>query len=64
MTRPKTAGLRRNLAVAMGNRLPAGAIADLTVAGEDRASVDAPEVGEHVEWARAQVMARTDVGAD
>jgi epoxyqueuosine reductase len=44
-------GLRRNLAVAIGNAGDADAVAALCVPSEDRPSAEDPMVLEHVEWA-------------
>jgi epoxyqueuosine reductase len=54
MRRAKLAGLRRNLAVAIGNSGNAAAIANLDAGTSDRASVADPMVQEHVAWARAR----------
>ena len=54
MTRAKTAGLRRNTAVALGNA--GGSVSRLDVAGEDRASVESEGVQSHVRWARARLL--------
>jgi epoxyqueuosine reductase len=54
MTRPKLTGLRRNLAVAIGNSSDADAIAALAEASEDRPTVDDELVQEHVRWARTR----------
>ena len=51
MTRAKLAGLRRNLAVAIGNSGDPEAVAALAVASEDRPSADDPMVEEHIRWA-------------
>lgn len=51
MTRAKLTGLRRNLAVAIGNSGDADAIADLSETSDDRPSADDPMVREHIEWA-------------
>jgi epoxyqueuosine reductase len=51
MTRAKLTGLRRNLAVAIGNSGDPDAIAAVAVASEDRPSADDPMVEEHVRWA-------------
>jgi epoxyqueuosine reductase len=55
MTRAKVAGLRRNLAVAVGNSGDAGAIAALDADVADRPSLADPVVREHIAWARAQL---------
>jgi epoxyqueuosine reductase len=54
MTRAKVTGLRRNLAVAIGNSGNADAIDALETDSADRPSVTDALVQEHVEWARAQ----------
>jgi epoxyqueuosine reductase len=54
MTRAKITGLRRNLAVAIGNSGDAEARAVLDETSIDRPSADDPMVAEHVEWARRQ----------
>jgi epoxyqueuosine reductase len=54
LTRAKLAGLRRNLAVAIGNSGDPDAVAALAVPYADRPSVDDPIVQEHVEWALAR----------
>jgi epoxyqueuosine reductase len=59
MSRAKLVGLRRNLAVAIGNSGDADAIASLAVASEDRASADDPLVEEHVCWAIANYQGTT-----
>ena len=51
MTRAKLSGLRRNMAVALGNSRQEEAIAALAEDGEDRPSSNDPLVREHVEWA-------------
>jgi epoxyqueuosine reductase len=51
MRRAKLTGLRRNLAVAIGNCGDPEAVASLAVPFADRASVDDPMVQEHVDWA-------------
>jgi epoxyqueuosine reductase len=58
MTRAKLAGLRRNLAVAIGNSGDAGAVEALsdTAAGPDRQSVADDLVQEHVRWALHAVV--------
>ena len=54
MTRAKVAGLRRNLAVAIGNSGEPEAIDSLDADHADRPSLDDVLVREHVEWGRAQ----------
>jgi epoxyqueuosine reductase QueG len=55
MTRAKLTGLRRNLAVAIGNAGDADARAALDEeAGQDRPSAADPMVREHIDWARRQ----------
>ena len=51
MTRAKLVGLRRNLAVAMGNSRDPAALAALLQHDADRPSVADPLVQEHVAWA-------------
>jgi epoxyqueuosine reductase len=51
MTRAKLAGLRRNLAVAIGNSSDPEALAALREPPGDRASLADPMVQEHVAWA-------------
>jgi epoxyqueuosine reductase len=51
MTRAKIAGLRRNIAVAIGNSTDPQAIAALQEEGDDRPSTRDPIVREHIEWA-------------
>jgi epoxyqueuosine reductase len=51
MTRAGLRGLRRNLAVAIGNSGDADAIAALVVPAPESPSIDDPIVQEHVEWA-------------
>jgi epoxyqueuosine reductase len=58
MTRAKLTGLRRNLAVAIGNSGDASAIASLDEGDEARPSVTDPIVREHVAW--AQRVSRAD----
>jgi epoxyqueuosine reductase len=63
MTRAKLTGLRRNLAVAIGNSGDPDAIAALAVASEDRPSAEDPIVEEHIRWAITKYEgadARTD----
>jgi epoxyqueuosine reductase len=52
MTRAKLTGLRRNLAVAIGNSGDPDAIAALAAPEDDRPSAGDPMVQEHVRWAR------------
>ena len=53
MTRPRLTGLRRNLAVGLGNSSDPGAVAGLEEdPPRDSPSRDDPMVREHVEWAR------------
>jgi epoxyqueuosine reductase len=54
MTRAKLAGLRRNLAVAIGNSGDADAIDALEADSADRPSLADTLVAEHIAWARAQ----------
>jgi len=54
MTRAKVAGLRRNIAVAIGNSGDADAIDALDTDGGDRPSLVDALVREHVDWARSQ----------
>jgi epoxyqueuosine reductase QueG len=54
MTRAKLAGLRRNIAVAIGNSGDAQAIDGLDTEGADRPSLADALVREHVDWARSQ----------
>jgi epoxyqueuosine reductase len=51
LKRAKLDGLRRNLAVAIGNAGDAEAVAALCLPNEDRPSAETPLVREHVEWA-------------
>jgi epoxyqueuosine reductase len=57
MTRARIAGLRRNLAVAIGNGGDPDALASLFVPDEDRPSVEEPLVQEHIRWARDKMQA-------
>jgi len=52
MTRAKLAGLRRNVAVAIGNSGDPDAVIALDEPHDDSPSADDPLVREHVEWAR------------
>jgi epoxyqueuosine reductase len=52
MTRARLSGLRRNLAVAIGNSGDPAALAALDEHSDDRPSADDPVVQEHVLWAR------------
>jgi len=63
MTRAKLVGLRRNLAVAIGNSGEEEAIAALREHDADRPSVDDSMVQEHVEWALKNRAVRRDEGA-
>jgi epoxyqueuosine reductase len=54
MTRAKLSGLRRNIAVAIGNSGDESVIAVLDEGSDDRPSVSDPMVQEHVAWARAR----------
>lgn len=54
MTRAKVTGLRRNLAVAIGNSGDAEAIETLDVDIGDRPSLHDPLVREHIDWALTQ----------
>ena len=54
MTRAKIAGLRRNIAVAIGNSGDAGAIDALDSDGDDRPSLADALVREHIDWAQRQ----------
>jgi epoxyqueuosine reductase len=51
MTRAKVAGLRRNVAVAIGNSGDAAALAALQESNPDRPSADEGMVREHIAWA-------------
>lgn len=54
LTRARVAGMRRNVAVAIGNSGDPEAVAALAVPYADRPSVDDPMVQEHVNWALAR----------
>jgi epoxyqueuosine reductase QueG len=58
MTRTKLGGLRRNLAVAIGNSGDAAAIGSLDESTADRPSATDPLVREHIAWARSRVSNR------
>jgi epoxyqueuosine reductase len=58
MTRAKLVGLRRNLAVAMGNSTDPEVRVALDEPVGDRPSLDDPVVHEHVVWARKRVAGR------
>jgi epoxyqueuosine reductase len=55
MTRAKLAGLRRNVAVALGNSGTAAAADALAGRSSDRPSLDDPLVQRHVAWARGMI---------
>jgi epoxyqueuosine reductase len=59
MTRAKLTGLRRNLAVAIGNSGDADALAALEEPTTDRPAADDPMVRDHVQWALARSTGRT-----
>ncbi len=54
MTRAKLVGLRRNLAVAIGNSGGAQALAALGEHDVERPSIEDPMVQEHIQWATRQ----------
>jgi epoxyqueuosine reductase len=54
MTRAKLVGLRRNLAVAIGNSDDPAAARALDERSDDRPTADDPMVQEHIAWARAR----------
>ena len=54
MTRAKLTGLRRNLAVAIGNSGDADAVAALRERRDDQPSASDPMVAEHVAWAQTR----------
>jgi epoxyqueuosine reductase len=56
MGRAKLAGLRRNIAVAIGNSGDAEAVASLAASSADRSSAAEPMVAEHVRWARDRMQ--------
>jgi epoxyqueuosine reductase len=58
MRRAKLVGLRRNLAVAIGNSHNTAAIDALDAGSPDRATVADPMVQEHVVWARTHGAGR------
>jgi epoxyqueuosine reductase len=60
LTRPKLEGLRRNLAVAIGNAGDAEAVAALCTPADERPSADTPMVQEHIEWALDEQRRRRD----
>jgi epoxyqueuosine reductase len=62
MTRAKLVGLRRNLAVAIGNGEEPDAIAALQEDDPDRPSARDPMVREHVEWAIGRIESRSGTG--
>jgi len=55
MTRAKVVGLRRNIAVAIGNSGDAESIDALDTEGADRPSLADPLVREHIDWAKRRV---------
>jgi epoxyqueuosine reductase len=55
MTRAKLTGLRRNIAVAIGNSGDPEAIATLADGSVERPSADDPLVHEHVQWAQHRI---------
>jgi epoxyqueuosine reductase len=57
MTRAKVTGLRRNLAVAIGNSGDPGAIAALAESSDERPSAGDPMVQDHVRWAQGRAPA-------
>jgi len=57
MTRAKLTGLRRNLAVAIGNSGDAEAIGELQADRHDQPSASDPMVSEHVDWALGRTSA-------
>ena len=52
MTRAKLTGLRRNIAVAIGNSGNPDAVTALDERSDDRPSADEPMVRNHIQWAR------------
>jgi epoxyqueuosine reductase len=62
MTRAKLTGLRRNLAVAIGNSGDADAIAALAVQDDSRASAQDALVEEHIRWAVTRSTNREERG--
>ena len=61
MKRARLTGLRRNLAVAIGNSGDPEASAVLDEQGGDRASAEDPMVREHVQWARSRALSSRHV---
>jgi epoxyqueuosine reductase len=59
MSRAKLVGLRRNVAVALGNCGDPAAGAALDDRSDERPSADDPLVREHVEWARRRLLGET-----
>jgi len=57
MTRAKLTGLRRNLAVAIGNSGHPDAIAELRSGRDDQPSAAEPMVSEHIDWALRRTSA-------
>ncbi len=65
MSRARLAGLRRNVAVALGNSAtPAAATAVADPASPETPSRNAPMVAEHVDWAWRRLAARTVLRGD
>jgi epoxyqueuosine reductase len=60
MTRAKLTGLRRNLAVAIGNSGDPAAVAVLAERSNERPSAEDPMVREHVRWAQSNVRRSTE----
>ena len=54
MTRAKLVGLRRNLAVAIGNCGGQAALNALDARSEERPTADDPMVQQHIAWARTR----------
>ncbi len=60
LTRARLIGLRRNLAIAIGNAGDPDAVAALCTPNDDRPSAEDPMVREHVEWALDQQRRRRE----